>query len=206
MSMVDHYEITKILLECGAIKLNLDKKFVWASGIHSPIYCDNRVILSYPKQRDTIASAVAREIRRNFSNVNAIVGVATAGIPVGVLVAQKLNIAYAYCRTEPKKHGAKKQLEGTLKENSQLVVFEDLISTGKSSLKVVDYLKSNHHNVLGVQAIFTYGTKMATKNFREHNTKIETLINARQLIEAASNNGYISSDEARMVLSFLKTL
>lgn len=202
---LDRKEIAKILLKCEAIKLNLKNKFVWSSGILSPIYCDNRVILSYPNAREALVEALAEKITECFADVEAIVGVATAGIAKGALLAQNLSIPYAYCRTEPKEHGTKKQLEGRLNPGSKVVVFEDLISTGGSSLKVVQYLRDAGFIVLGIQAIFTYGTKKAEENFSTH-TSLETIVDVQSLMDVAILEKHITQEQAKEVLDFLHTL
>ena len=133
--------VAKILLKTEAVKLSVDKPFIWSSGWKSPIYCDNRTVLSFPEERTQIKEALAGLIKSKFPEADTIVGVATAGIAIGALVADQLNMKYAYCRPTPKAHGLKKQLEGRVEQQSKIVVVEDLISTGGSSLKVVEYLR-----------------------------------------------------------------
>lgn len=187
--------VAEKLLEVKAIKLSPEQPFAWSSGWNSPIYCDNRVALSYPEIRTYIKNALASMIRREFPEVQAIVGVATAGIPQGALVADLLNVPFAYVRPEPKKHGMTNQIEGFLEPNQKVVVLEDLVSTGGSSLKAVNVLRENQLDVIGMAAIFTYGFDTATKNFEAGNVRLSVLSNYTSLIEAASLEGYITSDQ-----------
>ena len=192
-------KIAKILLDTRAVRLSPDNPFKWSSGWNSPIYCDNRTVLSFPEHRTTIKKMLAEAIKQRFSEATAIVGVATAGIAMGALVAEELGISYAYCRPKPKEHGLKKQLEGRLEENAKVVVLEDLISTGGSSLKVVEYLRREGVNVLGMAAIFTYGFKVAQENFRNADCDYLTLGNYSTLIEKAVDSGYVEQgDVARL--------
>jgi orotate phosphoribosyltransferase len=170
-------KIAKILLETRAIKLSPDNPFKWSSGWNSPIYCDNRTVLSYATHRKEIKEMLSAKIKKEFPEVDTIVGVATAGIAMGALIADELDLSYAYCRPEPKAHGLKRQLEGKVDKDAKIVVLEDLISTGGSSLKVVDYMRAEGFNILGMAAIFTYGFQLAEDNFKKANCTCVTLGN-----------------------------
>jgi orotate phosphoribosyltransferase len=192
-------KIAKILLETSAIKLSPDNPFKWSSGWNSPIYCDNRTVLSYASHRKVIKEMLSAKIKEEFTEVDTIVGVATAGIAMGALIADELNLSYAYCRPEPKAHGLKRQLEGRVEKGAKIVVLEDLISTGGSSLKVVEYMRSEGYNILGMAAIFTYGFDIAEENFNAANCKCLTLGNYGSMIEEAVASGYVKkSDLAKL--------
>jgi len=184
-------KIAKILLETRAIKLSPDKPFKWSSGWNSPIYCDNRTVLSYATHRKEIKEMLSAKIKKEFPEVDTIVGVATAGIAMGALIADELDLSYAYCRPEPKAHGLKRQLEGKVDKGAKIVVLEDLISTGGSSLKVVDYMRAEGFNILGMAAIFTYGFQVAEDNFKKANCTCLTLGNYSSMIEEAVASGYV---------------
>ncbi len=188
-------KIAKILLETSAIKLSPDNPFKWSSGWNSPIYCDNRTVLSYAEHRAEIKRMLSAKIKEEFPDVDAIIGVATAGIAMGALVADELNLSYAYCRPKPKEHGLKRQLEGKVDANAKIVVLEDLISTGGSSLKVVEYLRKEGYNVMGMAAIFTYGFQVAEDNFNNADCKYITLGNYASLIEHAQETGYVKAED-----------
>jgi orotate phosphoribosyltransferase len=187
--------IAELLLEAKAIKLSPDKPFQWSSGWLSPIYCDNRVALSFAETRTYIKKALADLIRSEFPDVEAVVGVATGGIAQGALVADLLELPFAYVRPEPKKHGMGNQIEGRLEEGKPVIIVEDLISTGGSSLKVVDVLRSANIEVAGMVAIFTYGFTVAEENFAAKDVRLKTLSNYGALIETAVNLGYINSQQ-----------
>jgi len=187
--------IAEYLLEIKAVKLQPSNPFTWSSGWKSPIYCDNRITLSYAEIRNYIKRAMALEIGRQFPQCNALCGVATAGIAVGALVADEMNLPYSYCRPKPKEHGMKNQLEGRIEEGSNVVVVEDLISTGGSSIKVVDYLRSIGVNVIGMAAIFTYGFALADDNMQKANCPYFTLSSYKELLPAALRNGTIKEAE-----------
>lgn len=197
-------KIAEYLLQTQAVKLNLSEPFTWSSGWRSPIYCDNRVTLSFPEIRTFIKESFALKIRELYPECNAIVGVATAGIAIGGLVADALGIPFAYCRPEPKTHGMKNQLEGRLPEDAKIVVMEDLISTGGSSLKVVNYLRNEGHNILGMSAIFTYEIPVAAANFAQANCDYFTLSKYSSLIKTAERTGYIQSDEIAKLSDWAK--
>ncbi|GAB3745370.1 orotate phosphoribosyltransferase [Spirosoma pomorum] len=186
--------IARHLLTVKAVRLQPDSPFTWSSGWKSPIYCDNRVTLAYPDVRTFIKNALADAIRERFPDVEAIAGVATAGIPQGVLVADVLDLPYCYVRPEPKAHGMGKQIEGQLNEGQKVVVIEDLISTGGSSLKVVDALRKAGAEVLGMAAIFTYGFPVADQNFAERNVELVCLSNYDALLQEAQALNYIPAN------------
>jgi orotate phosphoribosyltransferase len=183
--------VAALLLEIKAIKLNLHHPFTWSSGIKSPIYCDNRLSLSYPHVRDYIKSALARLINNMYPEAEAIAGVATAGIPQGVLVADLLDLPFLYVRAKPKGHGMENLIEGKTTAGQKIVVVEDLISTGGSSLKASEALKAAGADVLGMVAIFTYGFPIAEKNFAEAAIPLTCLSNYEQLIRQAVAQNYI---------------
>lgn len=190
-------KVAQYLLEAKAVKLNPEHPFTWASGWRSPIYCDNRVTLSYPEIRSYIKTSLASRIREVFPDVEIIVGVATAGIAIGALAADALNLPFAYARPKPKEHGMKNQLEGRVEAHHKIVVVEDLISTGGSSLKVVDYLREAGFEVLGMAAIFTYGFETADTNFKNANCKYFALSNYSALVESAIETNYISASQSQ---------
>lgn len=191
----------ELLLQINAIKLNPNEPFTWASGWKSPIYCDNRVTLSYPPVRNFLKEEIAKLVEKQHGKPDVIAGVATGAIAIGVLVAQELGVPFIYVRPEPKKHGIKNQIEGHLDKGQNVVVIEDLISTGKSSLNAVKALKENDANVKGMIAIFSYGFDIASENFKEANIELTTLSNYDYLLEQALDNKYINEKE----LETLKT-
>ena len=163
------------LTQINAIKLNTKNPFTWTSGIKSPIYCDNRLVLSYPKIREFIANSMSQIIKKKYGNDISIVGVATGAIAIGIMIAERLNLPYAYVRPEPKGHGLKNQIEGNINKNSNVLVIEDLISTGKSSLNAINALKSNGYNVVGMLSIFSYNFEFANKKFVSEKITINSL-------------------------------
>ena len=187
-------QTAEILLKLEAIKLSPDNPFVWASGWKSPIYCDNRIILSDPFSRDLIADNFSEIIKSKYKNAELIAGVATGAIGIGILVAQKLNLPFIYVRPEAKKHGRKNQIEGKAVENQKVVVIEDLISTGKSSLNAVKALRNSKLDVLGMVAIFTYGFDTSVNNFEKDLVKLETLCDYSGLLEKALEINYIKEE------------
>jgi len=187
--------VAKKLLEINAIKLNVESPFTWASGWKSPIYCDNRLSLSYPEVRSYIKNQLAESVKKNFSDVEAIAGVATAGIPQGALVAETLNIPFIYVRSKPKGHGMENMIEGKITSGQKVIVIEDLVSTGGSSLKAVEALKACNISVLGMLSIFTYGFSAAEQNFKAADIKLISLSNYSDLIEEALKLNYISEKE-----------
>ncbi|GAB3782622.1 orotate phosphoribosyltransferase [Spirosoma horti] len=186
--------VARHLLAVQAVRLKPNEPFTWSSGWKSPIYCDNRVTLAYPEVRTYIKNALADAIRERFPSVEVIAGVATAGIPQGALVADVLGLPYCYVRPEPKAHGMGKQIEGHLSTGQRVVVIEDLISTGGSSLKVVNALRAVGAEVVGMAAIFTYGFSIAEQNFASTNVPLVCLSDYDALLIEAQALDYISAD------------
>ena len=189
----------EVLLHINAIKLNPKTPFNWASGWKSPIYCDNRIVLSYPAIRNYIKSEMAKKLENTFGKPDVIAGVATGAIGIGALVAEELGLPFVYVRPEPKKHGRKNQIEGHLEKGQNVVVVEDLISTGKSSLAAVDALKSAGATVKGMVAIFSYGFEVSKKNFDENKLDLYTLSNYENLLEQALDTNFINEKESNML-------
>ncbi|MCG1035604.1 orotate phosphoribosyltransferase [Polaribacter sargassicola] len=185
----------ELLLQIKAIKLSPNDPFNWASGWKSPIYCDNRITLSYPPVRVFLKEEIARIVELEYGKPDVIAGVATGAIAIGVLVAQELGVPFIYVRPEPKKHGRKNQIEGHLERGQNVVVIEDLISTGNSSLNAVEALKEAGAVVKGMVAIFSYGFDIASKNFKENNVSLATLSNYENLLEQALDSDYITDKE-----------
>jgi orotate phosphoribosyltransferase len=185
--------IASYLLEIKAVKLNPNTPFTWASGWKSPIYCDNRKTLSYPQIRDYICDAFVRSIKENIKNVDVVAGVATAGIPQGVLIAQALSLPFVYVRSDKKSHGLENKIEGVIEKGQSVIVIEDLISTGGSSLAVVDALRDAECKVKAMFAIFTYGFPVVDEKFKEKQCSLFTLSNYNVLIEKALKEGYIEA-------------
>ncbi|EAR12412.1 orotate phosphoribosyltransferase [Polaribacter irgensii 23-P] len=185
----------ELLLKVKAIKLNPSAPFQWASGWKSPIYCDNRVTLSYPPVRLYLKEEIAKIVEREYGKPDVIAGVATGAIAIGILVAQELGVPFVYVRPEPKQHGRKNQIEGYLESGQNVVVIEDLISTGSSSLNAVHALKEAGAVVKGMVAIFSYGFNVATQNFKDKNINLITLSNYENLIEQALESNYITEKE-----------
>ncbi len=178
-------KIAEYLLEINAIKLNPENPFTWTSGWKSPIYSDNRLSLSYPLIRNFIKVELGKSIRSNFPQAEAIIGVATAGIAPGAIAADELELPFGYVRSEPKKHGMGKQIEGDIRPGQKIVVVEDLVSTGKSSLQAIETLRNAGCDVLGMVSIFTYGFDAAEKAFKLANCPYVSLSNYNSLIEVA---------------------
>ena len=189
------HKIAAYLLKIEAIKLSVKKPFNWASGWKSPIYCDNRLALSYPDIRSYIKEQLAVRIKETFTDVEAIAGVATAGIPQGALVAELLGLPFIYVRSKPKGHGMTNMIEGRVVKNQKVVLVEDLISTGGSSLKAAKDLQEAGIIVLGMAAIFTYGFDIAKANFEDAKVKVVTLSNYAAMLEEAVTLNYISEKE-----------
>jgi orotate phosphoribosyltransferase len=185
----------ELLLQINAIKLNPSSPFLWASGWSSPIYCDNRLTLSFPAIRNFIRDEFAKQILEKYGKPDVIAGVATGAIGIGILVAEAMNLPFVYIRPEPKKHGRQNQVEGFLQKGQTVVVIEDLISTGNSSLQAVEALRNEGANVKGMVAIFNYGFDVASKNFRNANVELSTLSNYENLLNLAINKNYISDKE-----------
>lgn len=197
--MILHKDTAKktaeLLLQIKAIKLSPSEPFTWASGWKSPIYCDNRVTLSFPAVRVFLKEEIAKIVEAQYGKPDVIAGVATGAIAVGVLVAQELGVPFVYVRPEPKKHGRKNQIEGYLESGQNVVVIEDLISTGKSSLNAVKALKEEGAVVKGMVAIFSYEFDIASENFENDNVNLTTLSNYTHLLEQAVDSKYITEDE-----------
>ena len=185
----------EVLLQINAIKLNPKNPFSWASGWKSPIYCDNRLVLSFPAVRNYIKEEIAKNIEIEFGKPDVIAGVATGAIGIGALVAEYLGLPFVYVRPEAKKHGRQNQIEGFIEKGQNVVVVEDLISTGRSSLVAVDALKSAEVNVKGMVAIFTYGFDVSKENFETNNVNLFTLSNYESLLEQALDTNFINQSE-----------
>lgn len=194
-------KIAKYLLEIEAVKLSPTKPFTWASGLKSPIYCDNRLTISYPVIRTAIARGLAEIIKSKFPEVEAIGGVATAGIPHAAWVADLLDLPLFYVRSKPKNHGRGKQIEGAINSGTKVILIDDLLSTGGSVLKAVDAAKKEKLDVIGVGAIFSYQLDELTRNFKKYNLEFDTITNYSELIEAALEMEKISPAQ----LEVLKT-
>jgi len=188
-------KIAGMLLQIQAIKLNTEKPFSWSSGWKSPIYCDNRLSLSYPLIRNTIKHALVQAIHENFFTVESISGVATAGIAQGALVADILDLPFLYVRPKPKDHGMENLIEGKVVRGQKTVVVEDLVSTGGSSLKATQALREAGLEVLGMVSIFNYGFDIATRNFYDANTSLISLCDYTNLLKYALEQQYISENQ-----------
>ena len=183
------------LTQINAIKLNTKKPFTWTSGIKSPIYCDNRLILSFPNVRKFVADKMTEIVENKYGKDICIAGVATGAIAIGAMIAERLNLPYAYVRPEPKEHGLKNQIEGNIKKGSNIVVIEDLISTGKSSLNAINALKSEGYNVMGMLSIFSYNFHFANKKFKDENISINSLSDYNSLVDLIQSEGTLDSNE-----------
>ena len=187
----------ELLLQINAIKLNPENPFTWASGWKSPIYCDNRITLSFPMIRNYIRNEFSKNIEKQFGKPDVIAGVATGAIGIGILVAESLGLPFVYVRPEPKKHGRLNQVEGFLQKGQNVVVIEDLISTGKSSLMAVEALREAGANVKGMVAIFSYGFAIAEDNFKNANVNLYTLSNYENLLHEAVAKKYITEEQQK---------
>jgi orotate phosphoribosyltransferase len=192
----------ELLLQINAIKLNPENPFTWASGWKSPIYCDNRLILSFPSIRNYVRDEFAKNIEKQFGKPDVIAGVATGAIGVGILVAESLGLPFVYVRPEAKKHGRQNQVEGFLQKGQNVVVVEDLISTGNSSLMAVAALRNEGANIKGMAAIFTYGFNVAEENFKNANIDLYTLSNYENLLDLAVQKQYITEDQQSTLLEW----
>jgi orotate phosphoribosyltransferase len=190
------------LLEIGAIKLNYKNPFTWSSGWKSPVYCDNRLALSYPEIRKYVKESLAAAIRKNYPQVECIAGVATAGIPQGALVADLLELPFVYVRPKPKEHGMGNLIEGKVDKGKKAVLVEDLISTGGSSLKAAQAMTDAGFNVIGMIAIFTYGFDVAGKSFAHANIPLVCLSDFNHLLTEAVNKKYLDEDQLSYVKSW----
>ncbi|RKR08236.1 orotate phosphoribosyltransferase [Flavobacterium sp. 90] len=192
----------ELLLQINAIKLNPENPFTWASGWKSPIYCDNRLILSFPIIRNYVRDEFAKNIEKQFGKPDVIAGVATGAIGIGILVAESLGLPFVYVRPEAKKHGRQNQVEGFLQKGQNVVVVEDLISTGNSSLMAVEALRNEGANIKGMAAIFTYGFGVAEENFKNANIDLYTLSNYENLLELAVQKQYITEEQQSTLLEW----
>jgi orotate phosphoribosyltransferase len=200
--MTDKKAIAEKLLQINAIKLNIEHPFTWASGWKSPIYCDNRKILSFPFIRDFIKSEMCNIIFQTFDNADMIAGVATAGIPWGAMAADQLKLPYIYVRPKPKEHGLGNQIEGFYEPGKRVVVVEDLVSTGKSSLQVVDVLKNAGLHVEGMVSIFNYGFPEAKNAFEQYQIPLKSLTDYDSLIVLAIEQKSISESDQKALLNW----
>ncbi|CDD82888.1 orotate phosphoribosyltransferase [Bacteroides sp. Marseille-P3684] len=192
------------LLKVKAIKLQPANPFTWASGWKSPIYCDNRKTLSYPSLRNFVKIEISRLILEKFGQVDAIAGVATGAIPQGALVADELNLPFVYVRSKPKDHGLENLIEGELRPGMKVVVIEDLVSTGGSSLKAVEALRQNGCEVIGMVASFTYGFQVAVEAFKAANVKLLTLTNYEAVLKVALDTDYIAEEDIEVLQAWRK--
>ena len=192
------------LLAINAIKLQPNDPFTWASGWHSPIYTDNRLVLSYPQVRSFVKTELTHAVIANFPEATAVAGVATGAIAMGMAVADLLQLPYAYVRPKPKDHGTKNQIEGRLPEGAKVVVVEDLISTGSSSLKAVDALRAAGFDVIGMVASYTYGFPVAEAAFNNAGVKLVTLGDYDHTIEVAAQTGYVSQADIDVLKAWRK--
>ena len=190
------------LLKIKAVYLKPEEPFTWASGIKSPIYTDNRVTLAYPETRTLIENGFVEKIRAEFPDVEVIAGTATAGIPHGAIIADKMNLPFAYIRSKPKDHGAGNQIEGRVAPGQKMVVVEDLISTGGSVLDAIAAAKREGADVIGAAAIFTYELPKADKNFADEGVRLVTLSNYTELIHLAEQEGYINAEGLALLKKF----
>ena len=194
----------ELLLQINAIKLNPKNPFTWASGWKSPIYCDNRVILSYPKIRVFVREQISKQINELYGKPEIIAGVATGAIGIGMLVADLMNLPFIYVRPNSKKHGRKNQIEGSFEKGQNVVVIEDLISTGNSSLVAVDALREAELKVKGMISIFTYGFPISYENFKKKNVELHTLSSYDILLEQALSTDYINEKDFKILSKWRK--
>ena len=197
-------QTAELLLQINAIKLNSKNPFTWASGWKSPIYCDNRIILSFPAIRNYIRDEFSKNIEKQFGKPDVIAGVATGAIGIGILVAESLGLPFVYVRPEAKKHGRLNQVEGFLQKGQNVIVVEDLISTGNSSLLAVEALRNEGANIKGMAAVFSYGFQVAEDNFAEAKVDLYTLSNYENLLELAVAKEYITENEQDLLQQWRK--
>ncbi|WP_296698686.1 orotate phosphoribosyltransferase [Algoriphagus sp.] len=197
-------EVADKLLEIQAIRLQPDSPFTWASGWKSPIYCDNRLSLSFPEVRNLIKNQLVKSVIHNFPGAEAIAGVATAGIPQGALIANDLDLPFIYVRSKAKGHGMENMIEGKVTQGQKVVVVEDLVSTGGSSLKAVEDLRKAGFEVLGMVAIFSYGFEIAATNFKNANVKLICLSHYEALLPRAIEKKYITGETLKSLESWRK--
>lgn len=197
-------KVSESLLQIKAIKLNVKEPFTWASGMRSPIYCDNRKTLSFPKIRTFLRQQFVEIINEKFGNVDVIAGVATGAIAIGALVAEELGLPFVYIRSSEKKHGLENKIEGHFEPGQSVVVVEDLVSTGKSSLNAVEALRSAGCDVKGMVAIFSYNLKKAIDNFNQSNCTLMTLSDYDELVKLAVESNYISENDLNLLINWRK--
>jgi orotate phosphoribosyltransferase len=197
MSTPKHF--AEKLMQIKALQINLQKPYTWASGWKSPVYCDNRKVLSYPYVRDFVKSELANMVLEHFPEAEVIAGVATAGIAHGVMAADLLKLPFIYVRSKPKEHGMGNQVEGVLEHGQKVVVIEDLVSTGKSSLQVVDVLREQGAEVIGMCALFTYGFPVADEAFKLANVPLFTISNYMALMEVEEEQGLVTAQEMEIL-------
>ena len=195
-------KIAKILLEIKAVFLSPDEPFTWASGIKSPIYCDNRLTLSYPEIRTEIETAIAETVKAKYPEAEALAGTSTAGIPHAAIAAHILGMPMAYVRASAKDHGRNNKIEGRLEKGTKVVVIEDLISTGGSVIDVVNALREAEVEVLGIVSIFTYGLAKGIERLKEANVENTSLSNYDALVEVAVESGYIKESDVKKLQAF----
>jgi orotate phosphoribosyltransferase len=193
------------LLDIGAIRLRPDEPFIWSSGWHSPIYCDNRLSLSYPTIRTRIRNYLAQAVKLAYPKVEAIAGVATAGIPQGALIADILDLPFLYVRSKPKGHGMENMIEGKITPGQKIVLVEDLVSTGGSSLKAAEALQQSKFEILGMVAIFTYGFDIATRNFQEAKIPLICLSNYDMMLQEAVKRNMVKEDQLSSLQQWRKS-
>ena len=200
--MTNEKAVAEKLLQVGAVKLSPSEPFTWASGWKSPIYCDNRKVLSFPYVRDFIKSEMCNVIFEQFGEADMLAGVATAGIPWGAMAADQLKLPYIYVRPKPKEHGLGNQIEGAYESSNKILVIEDLISTGKSSLQVVDVLRNAGLQVIGMVSIFNYGFKIADEAFNKANVPFKSLTNYASMIDLAVEKGIINPSTQDLLMQW----
>jgi orotate phosphoribosyltransferase len=200
--MTNERAVAEKLLQVAAVKLSPNKPFTWASGWKSPIYCDNRRVLSFPFVRDFIKSELCNLVFEHFLQAEVLAGVATAGIPWGAMAADQLKLPYIYVRPKPKEHGLGNQIEGNYTAGQRVLVIEDLISTGKSSLQVVEVLRNAGVEVVGMVSIFTYGFDAADKAFADAKVPYRSLTNYQNLISLAVEKGQVSGETEKLLLQW----
>jgi orotate phosphoribosyltransferase len=200
--MTNQKAVAEKLLQVGAVKLSPNEPFTWASGWKSPIYCDNRKVLSFPYVRDFIKSEMCNVIFEKFDGADMLAGVATAGIPWGAMAADQLKLPYIYVRPKPKEHGLGNQIEGAYQTSNKILVIEDLISTGKSSLQVVDVLRAAGLDVVGMVSIFNYGFDIADEAFKNAGVPYISLTNYASLIDLAVEKGDIEPNTQELLMQW----
>ena len=194
--------IAKDLLSIKAVFFRPDEPFTWASGIKSPVYCDNRLTLSYPKVRSDVENALAQAIKENYPDVEVLMGTSTAGIAHAAITAHLMNLPMGYVRSGAKDHGRKNQIEGKVEKGQNVVVVEDLISTGGSVIEVVDILREAGADVIGIVSIFTYGMQKGIDRLKEANIKNVSLTNFDEIAKVAADEGYIKEEDIKRLISF----